>query len=624
MACVQRYVLILLTKISPVATVLFASPRHKRSPLPDKAGKYVAERNTINAWFNKPIKPCKKQKRNLHQIAATFVLLSTFTVELPYPLVYQQGYKMLFMRWLSVFLLCLPLALFAADNTVTQGELDHAKEVIQLKVDSGNQILITRIDNQDKRIEDQKGRIDDVKSRVDWFVGSLGILITALAAVAGTFGYYSVKNKAQETAEIEANKVAPKIARETAEDWFKTHHDELEHKLIAFQKRITELENVAHENVNKTITAFTKRLESLSVNTTNSPAGNGTEEITAEDLTRKPEAEYTFQDWNTRAFAAHSDGDMEGSARYWKQAALASQATPRQIAQSLFNAGVALGAQNRIEEEMAIYEQIISRFDRDLEPALCEQVAKARLNKGIRLSELERYEETIAILDQLIASFGNTSEPTLREQVAKAMLTKAVTLGKLERYEETITIFDHLIASFGDAHEPTLREQVAKAMIYKTVALNLLQRNDEVIPIYDQIIARFGNAPEPTLREQVSHAQVGKGFKLLCLAKKYWANKSSCQQLLQQAQHFFQAALAQSPEKGIVLGNQAYCAHLLGQTSTVRDLLRQALTEGGKWLYEATLDDLAIHPAPPDTEFRVLLDEVWGEVKELAKPTGVA
>jgi len=102
----------------------------------------------------------------------------------------------------------------------------------------------------------------------------------------------------------------------------------------------------------------------------------------------------------------------------------------------------------------------------------------------------------------------------------------------------------------------------------------------------------------------------------LCLAKQYWSDEILRQQRLQEAQSLFAHTLEHNSDKGIVLGNQAYCAYLLGQAgSVVRESLHQAPTEDGEMLYNAALGDLGIHPVPPDEAFREILEEEWTKVK---------
>ena len=105
-------------------------------------------------------------------------------------------------------------------------------------------------------------------------------------------------------------------------------------------------------------------------------------------------------------------------------------------------------------------------------PALREQVAKALFNKGVTLGALERSEEAIAVYDEVVARFGDAPDPTLREQVARALFNKGVTLGALERSEEALAVYDEVVARFGDDAATGVREQVAKALVNKGASVS--------------------------------------------------------------------------------------------------------------------------------------------------------
>src|SRR4051794_24705959 len=78
---------------------------------------------------------------------------------------------------------------------------------------------------------------------------------------------------------------------------------------------------------------------------------------------------------------------------------------------------------------------------------------------GIRLGELDRLNAEIAAYDELIERFGEASEAPLGEQVAKALLNKGSTLRVLDRPDAEIAAYDELIERFGDASAALLREQ---------------------------------------------------------------------------------------------------------------------------------------------------------------------
>jgi tetratricopeptide (TPR) repeat protein len=192
----------------------------------------------------------------------------------------------------------------------------------------------------------------------------------------------------------------------------------------------------------------------------------------------------------------------------------------KQVAMALFNKGITLGAINKSEEAIAVYDDLLRRFGDAQEPVLRERVAMALLNKGYRLGVLNKSEEAIAVYDDLLRRFGDAQEPVLREQVAMVLLNKGYRLGVLNKSEEAIAVYDDLLRRFGDAQEPALRERVAKALFNKGITLGALNRREEEIAVYDEVLRRFGDAQEPELQKQVAMALVNKGVRLGALNKR--------------------------------------------------------------------------------------------------------
>jgi len=79
------------------------------------------------------------------------------------------------------------------------------------------------------------------------------------------------------------------------------------------------------------------------------------------------------------------------------------------IARALFNVGLRLGALNRSEEEIAVYDELVAHFGSASAPGLRVLVARALVNKGLRLGALNRGDAAIAVYDEVVARFGTTS-----------------------------------------------------------------------------------------------------------------------------------------------------------------------------------------------------------------------
>lgn len=145
--------------------------------------------------------------------------------------------------------------------------------------------------------------------------------------------------------------------------------------------------------------------------------------------------------------------------------------------------------------------------------------------------------------------------------------------------------------------------------------LGKMNRIEEEIVVLDELISHYGSTQDTEVRKYVVSALGSKGFALLLRAKEEWSNEAARIDNLQTAAALLAQIEKEANNKPITWGNQAYIAFLLGQQDVARSLLKKALQQGGKSLYEGELADLGIYPVPPDAEFRAILDEVWAEVK---------
>jgi|CXWL01.1.fsa_nt_gi tetratricopeptide (TPR) repeat protein len=446
----------------------------------------------------------------------------------------------------------------AVIKEATKLQLDSQKESLQKDL----QRLQSNIDQQDKRIAD----INAATDRLSLVLQLVGLLITLLAAVTGYSAWRSAGTKAKETAERWLNEHASELVKQI--ELAKSSVQEHEQNALKHMQQVEKDVSVSAESVKKQLQ------DNLASKT---PAAPTPEQVQALDeqekiLKNKPESEYTFSDWESRAFTAYSANKYDLAANYFLEASKASDVTLVQCAHSLFS-------------------------------------------RGVMLDKLNRYEDSIVVYDQIIARFGEATEPALREMVARVMVNKGFALGQLKRNEEAIVVYDQVIACFAEATEPVLRDPVSRAMVNKGGTLGRLKRNEEAIAAYDQVIARFGEAVEPALREMVAWAINGLGFILLLKAKKVWSDAEARNQLLKAARSKFDISLEWHAKNAGAIGNLSYVLYLNGQREQAVEPLRRALTLGGEDLYRATITDTETDTVPEDAAFRMLLNKVWDKVQ---------
>ena len=183
-------------------------------------------------------------------------------------------------------------------------------------------------------------------------------------------------------------------------------------------------------------------------------------------------------------------------------------------ARSLFDEAVALWNQNRVEDAIATFDALVSRFGESETPALLGTVAAALVSKGVTLGTLNRPEEALTACDEVLRRFGESETPALLEPIAMALVGKGATLGTLNRPEEALTAYDEVLRRFGESETPALLGTVAAALVSKGVTLGTLNRPEEALTACDEVLRRFGESETPALLEPIAMALVGKGATL--------------------------------------------------------------------------------------------------------------
>lgn len=375
----------------------------------------------------------------------------------------------------------------------------------------------------------------------------------------------------------------------------------------------------------------------------------------ANDLKSKAPKEYTYDDWFVLGVEASDSQKFEIAADHFTKSAELTNSPVRQ-AQALINKGGCLGALQRGEEAIAIFEAVAQRFSDATGPLLREMVAKALVNKGLTFRALKRHVEAIVVYDGVVHRFSEATEPELRELVASALLYKGIELNILERVEDEIAVYNEVVQRFGDAIEPEVREIVASALQLKglTISIRAL-RSEDVIDVYDEIVRRFGEATEPKLREIVAWALKDKGktlgsrnrndeaitvdkevarrfgeatdpavmeiveqthngigCSLLMNAKVIWwrGDEEAARKLLTTSLEMIELALEYRPDEPRYLANQGYVYYLLGKPEKALPILTKAIALVGKDMRQELIPDACVYPVPQDEEFKKIIEGI--------------
>ena len=183
-------------------------------------------------------------------------------------------------------------------------------------------------------------------------------------------------------------------------------------------------------------------------------------------------------------------------------------------AQEMYDKAVALQNQNRLEEALSVFDEVVRRFAESEMPMVSRLVAIALVRSGLTLNDLDRPEDELTAYDEVVRRFGDSETPALLELVAMALVSKGGVLGDLDQLEDELTAYDEVVRRFGDSETPVLSEWVAPALFGKGGVLGDLDRLEDALAAFDEVVRRFGDSETSVLLELVARALVEKGFML--------------------------------------------------------------------------------------------------------------
>ena len=183
-------------------------------------------------------------------------------------------------------------------------------------------------------------------------------------------------------------------------------------------------------------------------------------------------------------------------------------------AKEIFDKADALKNQNRPEEALSAFDEVVRRFTESEMPIVSRLVAMALIERGFTLDDLDRPEDALVAFDEVVRRFGDSDVPDLLKSVTMALVIKGVRLGMLNRPEDALVAFDEVVHRFGDSDVPDLLESVATALSGRGHALGNLDRLEDALAAFDEVVHRFGDSDVPDLLESVATALVSKGHAL--------------------------------------------------------------------------------------------------------------
>ena len=173
-----------------------------------------------------------------------------------------------------------------------------------------------------------------------------------------------------------------------------------------------------------------------------------------------------------------------------------------------------LGELGRLEDTLAAFEESGRRFSEGDTEVDVEMLADALLHKGITLAQLDRTEESLAVCEEVVRRFRECPLQDVLEPVSAALFCKGIALTSLNRREEALAAYEELERRLEESDTEEHLALLARTLFNKGVALGELDRTQESLTVYEEVIRRFKESETADHLEMVAKALVNKGSAL--------------------------------------------------------------------------------------------------------------
>ena len=180
------------------------------------------------------------------------------------------------------------------------------------------------------------------------------------------------------------------------------------------------------------------------------------------------------------------------------------------VAAILVKKGKVLAQMNRKEDALAVWEDVVQRFESSNTAITQESVAWSLVHMGKMLADLNRTQDALNSMEKVIERFGSKSIklPSLQNIVSIAFLVKAMTLTKLNRLKEAVVMYDEVLnRNIADTMLDSMTP-IATALLSKGEVLVELNRSDEALTVWNDLIRRFAKSMEPRPQYLANRAQL--------------------------------------------------------------------------------------------------------------------
>jgi len=328
-----------------------------------------------------------------------------------------------------------------------------------------------------ERLELQDKRIGDLSLYLACFGGLMTLMVLFFSLRSTKEAVQAAKEEARKAIQAEANKIVNDELNPLFKKTLNQIHEQGNEELKRLKEERVKASRINDEGsqLNEHYKNRINELEEILGSVVNVGKPLNKEQIQkAEEaekiLESRPPKEHRFDNCYTLGHQALESKNYKVALDHFVQAYNVSS-KPIEQASALVDQGYTLGKMRRHQDAIAIYNEVVRRFDDATEASLHEQVAKALAGNGVSFGMIGEHQKAINNCKEVVNRFGGMTEAPLRVLVAGALLIEGFTYEQMEKHQEAIAIYDEVMQRFGGATEELLVELVEIAKQNKSIML---------------------------------------------------------------------------------------------------------------------------------------------------------
>jgi tetratricopeptide (TPR) repeat protein len=183
------------------------------------------------------------------------------------------------------------------------------------------------------------------------------------------------------------------------------------------------------------------------------------------------------------------------------------------VAVALMQKGSVLGKLGRVDEAVAVFEELAARYGGSDDDEVRHEVVRGLLCEGEMLRELGRDAAARAPLERAKALGGEWVEPPV--EAMAGLRDRAYALEEEGRYEEALLLVADLVNAWPDGPPDAAVTIVIEGMLRSaSLSLRLGPNLETALQMYDEVVRRYGAHERPEVRVLVARSTFDKAYVL--------------------------------------------------------------------------------------------------------------